>query len=190
VTNMIDWLAQGRVGTEYPIIVDEAHLALPPTSYTRIFGYIVGYINWATSSWIIAPIYPVLLAYVVWRWLPREKKPTPLSPTEVFMRRGRTFFSEKMMWYTQYQLYGNAVKLLYRRFRRELMRQLGLKEGFNLDDVVEAALAKNPSIKEKEVRRLFDLCEEISAGVRPMFMSKDEFLDLFFQMQRLLESVR
>jgi hypothetical protein len=189
-TNIVDWLAQGRVGTDYPVIVDEAHLALPATSYTRIFGYMMGYINWATSSWLIAPIYPVLLAYVVWRWLPREKKPEPLSPTEVFMRRGKTFFSEKMMWYTQYQLYGNAVKLLYRRLKRELVRQLGLKEGFNVDEVVEAAVAKNPSIKEKEVRRLFDLCEQISAGRRQMFMSKEEFLDLFFQMQRLLESVR
>lgn len=190
VTNIVDWLAQGRVGSTYPIIVDETHLALPAASYARIFGSMMGYINWASSSWLIAPIYPLLLAYVIWRWLPREKKPGPLSPTEVFMRRGKTFFSEKMMWYTQYQLYGNAVKLLYRRLKRELVRQLGLKEGFSVDEAVKAAVAKNPSINEKEVRRLFNLCEEISAGRRQMFMSKFEFLDLFFQMQKLLESVR
>jgi len=189
-TNIVDWLAQGRVGPYYPIIVDEAHLALPATSYARIFGSMMGYINWASSTWWTAPIYPVLLVISIWFWLPRGKKPEPLSPTEVFMRRGKTFFSEKMMWYTQYQLYGNAVKLLYRRLKRELVRQLGLKEGFSVDEAVKAAVAKNPSIKEKEVRKLFDLCEEISAGRKQMFMSKIEFLDLFFQMQRLLESVR
>jgi hypothetical protein len=190
VTNIVDWLAQGRIGPNYPIIVDEAHLALSAVSYARIFGSIMGYINWASSSWLIAPIYPVLLAYVIWRWLPREKKPGPLSPTEVFMRRGKTFFSEKMTWYTQYQLYGHAVRLLYRRLKRELVRQLGLKEGFSVDEAVKAAVAKNPSIKEKELRRLFDFCEEISAGRRQLFMSKFEFLDLFFHMQKLLESVR
>lgn len=189
-TNIVDWLAQGRGGTDYPIIVDEAHLALPATSYARIFGSMMGYINWASSNWLLLAIYPVILAFVIWRWLPREKKPEPLSPTEVFMRRGETFFSEKMRWYTQYQLYGNAVKLLYRRLKRELVRQLGLKEGFSVDAAVQAAIAKNPSIKEKEVKKLFDLCEEISAERKEMFMSKNEFLELFFQMQRLLESVK
>lgn len=188
--SIVDWLAQGRVGSDYPVIVDETHLALPATSYARIFGYMMGYINWASSNWLLAPIYPVLLAVTIWRWLPREKKPEPLSPTEVFMRRGKTFFSEKMMWYTQYQLYGNAVKLLYRRLKRELVRQLGLKEGFSVDSAISAAVAKNPSIKEKEVRKLFELCEEISAERKEMFMNKNEFLEIFFQMQRLLESVR
>ncbi|MFB0559900.1 MAG: DUF4350 domain-containing protein [Candidatus Lokiarchaeia archaeon] len=188
--NIVDWLAQGRVGSDYPVIVDEAHLALPATSYARIFGYMMGYINWASSNWLLAPIYPVLLAFTIWRWLPREKKPEPLDPTEVFMRRGKTFFSEKMMWYTQHQLYGNAVKLLYRRLKRELVRQLGLKEGFSVDAAISAAVAKNPSIKEKEVRKLFELCEEISAERKEMFMNKNEFLEIFFQMQRLLESVR
>jgi antitoxin component of MazEF toxin-antitoxin module len=188
--NIIDWLAQGRGGSDYPIIVDEAHLSLPAVSYARIFGYMMGYVNWASSSWLIAPIYPVLLAYTVWRWLPREKKPEPLSPTEVFMRRGKTFFSEKMKWYTQYQLYGNAVKLLYRRLKRELVRQLGLKEGFSVDAAVKAAIFKSPNLKEKELRKLFDLCEEISAERKPLYMNKNEFLNIFFQMQRLLESVR
>lgn len=188
--NIIDWLAQGRAGTDYPVIVDEAHLSLPATSYARIFGYMMGYINWASSNWLLAPIYPVLLAFTIWRWLPRQKKPEPLSPTEVFMRRGKTFFSEKMVWYTQYQLYGNAVKLLYRRLKRELVRQLGLKEGFSVDAAVGAAIAKNPSIKEKELRRLFELCEEITVERKAMFMNKNEFLEIFFQMQRLLESVR
>jgi antitoxin component of MazEF toxin-antitoxin module len=189
-TNIVDWLAQGRGGASYPIIVDEAQLALPATSYERIFGYFMGYIDSASSNWLLAPIYPVLLAFAIWRWLPRKKKPEPLSPTEVFMRRGKTFFSEKMMWYTQYQLYGNAVKLLYRSLKRELVRQLGLKEGFSVDAAVKAAIAKNPSIKEKEVRKLLELCEEISTQRTEMFMNKNEFLDLFFQMQRLLESVR
>lgn len=189
-TNIVDWLAQGRGGSEYPIIVDEVHLALPATSYARIFGYMMGYINWATSNWLLFAIYPVILAFSIWRWLPREKKPEPLSPTEVFMRRGKTFFSEKMMWYTQYQLYGNAVKLLYRRLKRELVRQLGLREGFSVDSAINAAIAKNPSIKEKELRKLFELCEEISAERKAMFMNKNEFLDVFFQMQKLLESVR
>jgi len=190
VTNIVDWLSQGRVGADYPIIVDEAHLSLPPTSYARIFGYMMGYVNWASSNWLLAPIYPLLLVFTVWRWLPREKKPEPLSPTEVFLRRGKTFFSEKMMWYTKHQLYGNAVKLLYRRLKRELVRQLGLKEGFSVDSAVRAIIAKNPSVKENEVRKLFDLCEEISAERKEMYMTKNEFLDIFFRMQRLLESVK
>ena len=186
-SNLIDWLSGKNDGGSNLVIFDEAHLATPFYSYDKLFGSIMGYIDWASANWLLAPIYPILIVFSIWRWLPR-RKPEELGPTPVYLKRGKTFLTERLEWYKENKQYGYAVKLLYRRMKRYILRYLKLKE-FDVETVAKMLAKRIPDMKRKEIKRFLETCEVIDRGEKPVFISSDAFLNYFFRMKKIMEGV-
>lgn len=186
--NVIDWLSRKNEGGESNLVVfDEAHLFTPYYSYDKLFGSILGYIDWASANWLLAPIYPALIMFSVWRWLPKGK-PKEMGPTAVYLRRGKTFLTERLEWYKENRQYGYALKLLYRRMKRHLVRRFKLKE-YSVDAAVRALSGVVTTMRRTQLRRFLEEWETIERGEKPIYMTSEAFLNHFFVMKKIMEAV-
>jgi hypothetical protein len=77
--NIFSWLSSDGT-TNYPpenvtVYFDEVHIRpenLQEFSSTYIYGMFIGYVNWLSSSAILAWIYPFMALYTLSRWLPED----------------------------------------------------------------------------------------------------------------------
>lgn len=184
--NVISWLTGGN--TSILIVFDEGHLSWPLDSPILFFGTILSRINYMSSHWLLAPLYPLMAIYLIRAWLPKARKPEELKPSEVFRRVGRTFFSSKLQWYEVHQAYNQAVKVLYRKLKKNLIGQLRLR-AFDVDSAVSGIGRLMPTLDEKDIRKTFKLLDEIDEG-KKRITDRDEFLKIFFEMSRLSEAVK
>ncbi|MBS7287863.1 MAG: DUF4350 domain-containing protein [Candidatus Freyarchaeota archaeon] len=187
--NIIDWLSRRNEGGESNLVVfDEAHLAAPYYySYGKLFGSILGYIDWASANWFLAPIYPALIVFSIWRWLPRGK-PKEMGPTAVYLKRGKTFLTERLEWYKENKQYGYALKLLYRRMKRHLVRRFKLKE-YSVDAAVRVLSDVVTAMRRTQLKRFLEEWEAIERGEKPIYMNSETFLNHFFVMKKIMEAV-
>ncbi|MEM2573689.1 MAG: DUF4350 domain-containing protein [Candidatus Jordarchaeales archaeon] len=185
--NVIDWLSRrDEGGGSNLVIFDEAHLTAT-YSYDKLFGSILSYIDWASANWLLAPIYPVLIVFSVWKWLPKSK-PKEMGPTAVYLKRGKTFLAERLRWYKENRQYGYALKLLYRRMKRHIVKRFKLRE-FSVDVVVDVLAEAVPTMRRKQLRRFLEEWEAIDKGEKPVYMGSETFLNHFFVMKRIMEAV-
>ncbi|MFX0096325.1 MAG: DUF4350 domain-containing protein [Candidatus Hodarchaeota archaeon] len=184
--NIIDFLTGGD--TDVLIVFDEGHLSWPLNSPILFFGTILSRINWMSSHWLLAPIYPLIAIYLIRSWLPKTKKPEEMKPSEVFRRVGRTFFSTKLRWYEVHQAYNQAIGVLYKRLKRSLIEQLRLR-AFDVDGVTSGITRLAPALDEKDIRKTFKLLDDVVEG-KKRITDRDEFLKIFFEMKRLGEAVK
>ncbi|MHA1238900.1 MAG: DUF4350 domain-containing protein [Candidatus Odinarchaeia archaeon] len=176
--NIINWLSGGD--TNFEVIFDEGHLGWFWGSPVFVFGEILKNINWISSHWLIAPIYPLVAVYLVRAWLPKyEVSKEEVEELEIPIS---TFYSTKMRVYKRVGTYNKAVSLLYRKLKRNLTLRLNLRS-FDLDLVKERILL-NPNVEKEEIDKIFTTLEEINKG-KKIVLTEEEFLKIFFEINKI-----
>lgn len=187
VINVVNWLSKKDTGEGSNLVVfDEAHLTMA-YSYDKLFGSIVGYVDWASANWLLAPIYPIIIVFSVWRWLPRGK-PKEMGPTAVYLKRGKTFLAEKLKWYKESKQYNYALRLLYRRMKRHVVKRFKLKE-YDVNKVADLLVEIVPEMKRRQLKRFLEEWEAIDKGLKARHMSSDTFLNHFLVMKKIMEAI-
>jgi hypothetical protein len=174
--NIINWLARGD--TDTPIVFCENLLEVPWSSPEFFFGLYLGRALWLTGIAYLAPLYPLVTVLGIRKYLPDPKKPEVKSVSDVFLRRGQTYFSERMSYYRSEGNYGRVVKMLYRKLRRAMVKKYQWRE-FDVKKVFELLRYKDPSISLENFTKIIARLEEISSNPG-MKVKETEMMSLFF----------
>lgn len=179
--NVIEWLSDGDASQ--PILFCEQLLEIPWYESEFFFGLYLGRVLWLSSLPILSALYPLVTTLGIRKYLPDIKKPEVKSVSDVFLRRGQTYFSERMTYYRTEGNYSRVVKMLYRRLRRGLRKTQQWSE-YDPKKVWETMRYKDPKLKENEFFRAIARIEEISAN--PSIKIKEsEMMELFFIMRNI-----
>jgi len=180
-SNVIEWLS--RSDTSQPIIFCEELLAVPLSSGEFFFGQYLGRVLWLSSLPYISALYPLVTALGIKKYLPELKKPEVKSVSDVFLRRGQTYFGERMSYYRTEGNYARVVKMLYRKMKRGL-RQQHQWSTYDPKKLFELMKYKDHKLKQAEFFATIDRIEEISAEPN-MKIKESEMMDLFFFMRNI-----
>ena len=179
--NIIEWLSHGD--TSQPILFCEQLLEIPWYESEFFFGLYLGRVLWLSSLPILSALYPLVTTLGIKKYLPDIKKPEVKSVSDVFLRRGQTYFSERMSYYRTEGNYTRVVKMLYRRLRRGLRKTQQWSE-YDSKKVWEIMQYKDRNLKESEFFKTIARIEEISAD--PTIQIKEnEMMELFFFMRNI-----
>jgi hypothetical protein len=179
--NIIEWLSHGN--TDVPVVFCEELLAVPPASGEFFFGLYLGRALWLSSLPYLSTLYPVLTAVGIRKYLPELKKPEVKSVSDVFLRRGQTYFGERMAYYTSEGNYTRVVKMLYRKMRRGLQKKQQWTE-YDPRKVWDLMRYKDSKLSESEFFKTITRIEEISSD--PSIRIKEsEMMELFFFMRNI-----
>lgn len=179
--NIIDWLSHSD--TEQPIIFCEELLAVPWNSGEFFFGLYLGRVLWLSSLPYLSVFYPILTALGIRKYLPELKKPEVKSVSDVFLRRGQTYFGERMAYYRTEGNYARVVKMLYRKMKRGL-RQQQQWTAYDPKKLWEMMRYKDSKLKEAEFFSTIDRIEEISADPN-IKIKESEMMEFFFFMRNI-----
>jgi hypothetical protein len=179
--NIINWLTGND--QDMTIVFCEHLLEVPIASAEFFYGQFLNRILWMTAQQYLAPIYPIMTAIGIKKYLPDMKKPEVRSVSEVFLRRGQTYFGERMAYYKSEGNYGRVVKMLYRKLRRDIRRTHNLKE-YNVTKVWELMRAKDVPIDQKNFMRQIQRIESI-ANKPSTKISETELMGHFFFMRNV-----
>ena len=179
--NVIEWLTDGDI--EQPVLFCEQLLEIPWWKSEFFFGLYLGRVLWLSSLPILSAVYPLFTTLGIRKYLPDIKKPEVKSVSDVFLRRGQTYFSERMTYYRSEGNYNRVVKMLYRRLRRGLRKTQQWTE-YDPMKVWEVMRYKDPKLKENEFLKTIAKIEAISQD--PNFKLKEsEMMELFFFMRNI-----
>jgi hypothetical protein len=181
--NIINWLAQNN--RNMTIVFGEHLLETPITSAEFFYGQFLGRILWMTAQQYLAPIYPIMTAIGIKKYLPDLKKPEVRSVSEVFMRRGTTYFGERMAYYKSEGNYGRVIKMLYRKLRRDIRRKHSWRE-YSVTKVWDLMRSKDLSIDEKSFMRQIERIETI-ANKPSIKIRETELMGHFFFMRNIAQ---
>lgn len=179
--NIIDWLSHSD--TSQPVLFCEELLAVPPNSGEFFFGLYLGRVLWLSSLPYISALYPLLTAIGIKKYLPELKKPEVKSVSDVFLRKGQTYFGERMSYYTSEGNYARVVKMLYRKLKRGLRKQQQMTE-YSTKKLWELMRYVDPKLREAEFFTMIDRIEEISANPTEK-IKESEMMELFFFMRNI-----
>ncbi|UCE09395.1 MAG: hypothetical protein JSW61_10515 [Candidatus Thorarchaeota archaeon] len=179
--NVINWLTHGD--TSVPILFSEQLLVQPWNSAELFYGLYLGRALWMTTNIFMAPFYPLTTAIGIKKYLPDMKKPEVKSVSDVFMRRGQTYFSERMTYYRTEGNYARVIKMLYRKLRRGLKRK-HMWQQYDPRRLWDLYRYKDPSMKEGEFFKKIKRIEEISSDPS-MKIKESEMMELFFWMRNI-----
>ena len=183
--NIINWLSNGD--TSVPILFSENLLAVPFTSAEFFYSAFLGRVLWMSTNIFLAPIYPLMTAIGIKRYLPDIKKPEVKSVSDVFLRRGQTYYSERMTYYRTEGNYTRVIKMLYRKLRRDLQKKHHWSQ-YDNKKVWELIRYKDPRLKETDFFKTISKIEEISS--KPgMKIKEGEMMSLFFWMRNIQEKL-
>ncbi len=183
--NLINWATRGN--PDIPIIFCEQLLATPIVSAEFFFGGYMSRMLWASTNIFLAPIYPLMTAVGIKKYLPDMKKPEVKSVSEVFMRRGQTYFSERMTYYRTEGNYARVVKMIYRKLRRGLRKKYQWSD-YKSQKVWDLIRYKDPSIREADFYKTIQRIEEISSKPN-MKIRESEMMKLFFWMKNIQDKL-
>ncbi|MFW9974353.1 MAG: hypothetical protein ACFFDQ_03655 [Candidatus Thorarchaeota archaeon] len=176
-SNVIDWLSDGD--TSQPILFCEELLEIPWWKGEFFFGLYLGRVLWLSTLPLgISAVYPIFTAIGIKKYLPDIKKPEVKSVSDVFLRKGQTYFSERMSYYRTEGNYTRVVKMLYRRLRRGIRKAQQWTE-YDSKKVWEIMRYKDPKLKETEFFRTIARIEEISEDPN-IKIKENEMMELFF----------
>ncbi|TFG27507.1 hypothetical protein EU527_18455 [Candidatus Thorarchaeota archaeon] len=179
--NIIEWLSHSD--TSQPVLFCEQLLAVPPNTSEFFFGLYLGRVLWMSSLPYISALYPLLTAIGIKKYLPELKKPEVKSVSDVFLRRGQTYFGERMSYYRTEGNYARVVKMLFRKMKRGLKKQQQMTE-FSNKKLWELMRYNDPKLKEAEFFNMIDRIEEISANPN-MKIKENEMMEFFFFMRNI-----
>jgi hypothetical protein len=180
-SNVIEWLSHGN--TSWPVIFCEELLAVPYDSGEFFFGAYLGRALWLSSLPYLSALYPLVTALGIKKYLPELKKPEVKSVSDVFLRRGQTYFGERMTYYRTEGNYARVVKMLYRKMRRGLRKKQQWTE-YDARKVWDLMRYKDPKLKEDEFFKTIARIEEISSN-QHISIKESEMMELFFFMRNI-----
>jgi hypothetical protein len=183
--NVINWLSHGD--NSQPVLFCENLLEVPWWSSEFFFGLYLGRILWLSSLPFLAAAYPLITTLGIKKYLPEIKKPEVKSVSDVFLRRGQTYFSERMTYYRTEGNYARVVKMLYRRLRRGLKKTQHWSE-YSPKKLWEILHDKDPNLKESEFFRTIARIEEISTDTS-ITIKESEMMELFFFIRNIQSHV-
>ena len=183
--NLINWVTDGD--TEIPVVFCEQLLEIPLTSGEFFFGAFMGRMLWASTNILLAPVYPLMTAIGLKKYLPDMKKPEMKSVSEVFMRRGQTYFSERMTYYRTEGNYARVVKMLYRKLRRSMRNKYQWTD-YDSKKVWELIRYKDPKVKQTDFFKIIERIEEISSKPSTK-IRESEMMKLFFWMKNIQDKL-
>ncbi|MHA1409893.1 MAG: DUF4350 domain-containing protein [Candidatus Odinarchaeia archaeon] len=179
--NLINWVAGGDTSTL--IIMDEGHRA-DITNPQFFFGAILGEINWVSSHWLLAPLFPIIAILLIRSWLPSKKKHVS---TEISEKPRKSMFTTKLRWYTSSQNYNKAIKTLVNKLKRDIISMYHLNT-FEITQVASVISKANPDIKEKEIIGIFNTFDIVGKGDK-IISDKDLFLKIYSEINRFRDMV-
>ena len=166
------------------IIVDHNHLSWPPWTPVLYFGLILGQITYLSANWLLAPLAPLLVLWMVRGYLPFGR-PRKETPREIYRLRGQTLFTKTIYEYVQGQRYNDALRIIYGRLKRDLT----VKYGLRVFDVPRLLAAVTRTRQPPELRLLSEDLEELERAVRDRRLDREKFLELFFKVKRIRELI-
>jgi hypothetical protein len=179
--NIINWLTDSD--RDKTIVFCEHLLEVPLFSAEFFYGQFLNRILWMTAQQYLAPIYPIMTAIGIKKYLPDMKKPEVRSVSEVFLRRGQTYFGERMAYYKSEGNYGRVVKMLYRKLRRDIRRVHNMKE-YSVTKVWDLMHSKDVPIDQKSFMRQIQRIESITAKPSTR-INETELMGHFFFMRNI-----
>jgi hypothetical protein len=204
--NIFSWLSSDGTTTYPPenvtVYFDEVHIrpeGIQEFSSAYIYGMFIGYVNWLSSSAILAWIYPFMALYTLSRWLPpdpekvaqekakkEEKEKKGEKEPEFRVKFGsETAFVKKIKSLREGSDFNEPVLMLYRRVLRRLNRLLGDKEPTpdNIIPLIKNASKKDITAKDDaRLRKFFDTMDALKLKSGRKIDTEDEFKELFFEM--------
>lgn len=179
--NLISWATGGD--TSILIIFDEGHRSDLSTS-VFFFGVILGEINWVSSNWLLAPIYPIFAIYIIRSWLPKKQVQVK---TEAAKTSPKSSFSSKLDWYNISQNYNKAIDILVKKLKKDIISFYHLKY-FDLHELAEKLAMNNTSLNKKDIISFFDTLDILIKGDK-IVADKELFLRVFVDINRFREMV-
>ena len=158
-------------------------MAVPWNSGEFFFGMYLGRVLWLSSLPLLSALYPLVTALGIKRYLPEIKKPEVKSVSDVFLRRGQTYFGERMAYYRTEGNYARVVKMLYRKMKRGLRKQQQWTV-YDPKKLWEMMRYKDSKLKKAEFFAIIDRIEEISADSN-IKIKESEMMELFFFMRNI-----
>ncbi len=204
--NIFSWLSSDGVNSYPPenttIYFDEVHIrpeGIQEFASAYIYGMFIGYVNWLSSSAILAWVYPFLALWTLSRWLPEdpEKKAKEKEKKEQKEKKGEeepefrvkygteTAFVKKIKSLREGSDFNEPVLMLYRRVLRRLNRLLGDQEPTtdHIISLIKSASKKDLTAKDDtRLKQFFDTMDELKSKSGRKIDTEDEFKDLFFEM--------
>ncbi|NWF94960.1 MAG: hypothetical protein HXY34_02360 [Candidatus Thorarchaeota archaeon] len=174
--NVVNWLSRGN--SSLPVVFCETLLPVPFTSAEFMYGVYLGRVLFFATLpffYVVAPLFTVV---GLRRYIPDPKKPEVKSMSEVFLRKGQTYFSERMAYYRSVGNYARVVKMLYRKLVRDLKKTYGWAD-YDPRRLWSILSSRERTLREDDFHRTIKRIEEISA--RPfMKIKENEMMNLFF----------
>ncbi len=183
--NIIRWLSHDN--TDMPVVFCENLLATPWYAPEFFYGSYLSRVLWLSTLPYVSALYPFVTVVGIKKYLPDLKKPEVKAVSEVFMRRGQTYFSERMTYYRTEGNYARVVKMLYRKLRRDLKRKHGWSD-YDPLRVWDLLKQKEPQMTKQEFLSRIERIEKISSNPR-MKIRESEMMDLFFFMRTIQDKI-
>lgn len=179
--NVINWATHGE--QNQTIVFCENLLAVPWYAPEFFFGLYLSRVIWLSTLPFVSFLYPFVTVVGIKKYLPDMKKPEVKAVSEVFLRRGQTYFSERMAYYRTEGNYARVIKMLYRKLRRDMKRKYLWAE-YDSQKVWDLLKAKDPKLKRNDFFKTITRIEKIAANPA-MKIHENEMMDLFFFMRNI-----
>lgn len=167
------------------IIIDHNHLGWSPNSPVLYVGLMLGQITYVSTNWLLAPLAPLLAIWMVRRYLPFGT-PEKQKPMEMYRLRGQTMFTKTLYEYINTHQYNEALEIIYGQLKRDLRRRHGLR----VFDVPRLLVTVSRTRQPGDIAQITDDFEALEKAVRESKQIKrEEFLDLFFKIERIRENI-
>ncbi|MFW9830583.1 MAG: hypothetical protein ACFFD8_02280 [Candidatus Thorarchaeota archaeon] len=182
-SELIAYLA--RQSNANTIIIDHNHLGWPASAPVLYVGLMLGQITYVSTNWLLAPLAPLLAIWMVRRYLPAGK-PEKQKPMELYRLRRQTLFTKALHDYVDKQQYDEALQVIYGKLKRDLRRRHGLRTF----DVPRLLVSVSRTRQSDDIARLTDDFEALEKTVNESRrINREQFLDLFFKIERIRENI-
>jgi hypothetical protein len=167
------------------VIFDHHHLNWPPSAPVLYVGLMLGQVTYVSANWLLAPLAPLLVLWMVRRYLP-STRPEKTAPREIYRLRGQTLFTKTLYDYIHNQRYDEAIRIVYGRLKRDLVRRHSLR-AFDVPQLIATVSRTRQPPDLAVLNADFQALEE--ATRQPRRIDRDKFLDLFFKITRIRENI-
>jgi hypothetical protein len=167
------------------IIFDHNHLGWLPTAPVLYVGLLLGQITYVSTNWLLAPLAPLLAIWMVRKYIPFGK-PEKQKPLEMYRLRGQTLFTRTLYDYINKQRYDDALQVIYGQLKRDLRR----KHGLRVFDVPRLLVSISRTRRPDDIAQLTTDFEAIEKAIHESRrINREQFLDLFFKIERIRENI-
>jgi len=178
--SLLGWLASG----ERTIIFDESHLAHLPTDPLFGIGLWYAVLVEASSSWVMAPLLPLLLFMILTGYLPRGETFKPVLFSHVKRVKPSSWFESKLRWYSRTRNYRNALASLVNHLLSEISKKYGVS-GENWNEILNNLLARRPDLSVHRAK-IFDFFEEVTRLIdKKKKVKEDTFVKLVEDLRQI-----